>query len=248
VYDLPSCSHVTSFGSVVAGPGSLHVDYPEAICFAPNGNLLVAEYINQRVQEITLSGEHVRFIGSDYCDQLTGLDANSEIIVVTQSQRYDQQIAVFAFDDGQLLCSFGTNAEGPAHVGACYAVALSPGGSHIVVAESEGHRLSVFTWTGVLVRRLGGEAGTIGIPSKLRWPHDVLWPRDDVILAVFSHGCTVAEFCPDDGRLLTQFGRFGLDAHDFREPIAMAVGGVTLNRGTLFVLEANVSKVHVMAM
>lgn len=35
------------------------------LCFAPNGNILVCEDINQRVQEVTISGVHVRFIGAD---------------------------------------------------------------------------------------------------------------------------------------------------------------------------------------
>lgn len=241
VYDLPTCLLTASFGRIVPKAEGLHVDYPEAICFAPNGNLLIAEFINQRVQEVSLAGQHIRFIGSEYCDQLSGIDANDEVVVVTQCHRVDSQLAVFAFEDGALLRAFGVKGTDASELGACHAVALSPDGRHIVVAESDQHRMSVFTIAGEFVRRLG-ESPAVGLNSRLRWPHSVLWPRGDVILAVFSRGCTIAEYSAEDGKLVKQFGKFGMGEREFREPLALAIGAGS----SLFVLEANVLKVHVM--
>ena len=49
-----------TFGTAGNGPGQF--EFPTQLCAHPNGNLLVLEEGNGRVQEVTWTGKHVRFI------------------------------------------------------------------------------------------------------------------------------------------------------------------------------------------
>lgn len=86
VYSTADGSVVTEFG----GRGSAHgqFNYPEKMCITPRNTLLVAEFDNNRVQEVTLAGEHIRFIGEGMyphdVGSLAGIARNDEYIVVTQ--------------------------------------------------------------------------------------------------------------------------------------------------------------------
>lgn len=61
VYGLPAGAEVRTFGCKGSGRGQFHC--PRRICASPDGTLLVAEDENRRIQEITVEGEHRRFIG-----------------------------------------------------------------------------------------------------------------------------------------------------------------------------------------
>jgi len=53
-------SHVRSLGGRGTGPGEFC--YPLGLCMTPHNTVLVAEYSNTRIQEVTLEGAHVKFI------------------------------------------------------------------------------------------------------------------------------------------------------------------------------------------
>ena len=59
VFDLDGV-RLHTFGKDGTGPGEFW--FPATLCAHPNGNLLVREFGNERVQEVTWTGEHVRFI------------------------------------------------------------------------------------------------------------------------------------------------------------------------------------------
>ncbi len=61
VYSLPGGELVRAFGGRGIGPLQFHFVF--RLCFAPNGNILVVDYDNRRLQEVTLEGIFVRFIG-----------------------------------------------------------------------------------------------------------------------------------------------------------------------------------------
>ena len=66
MYSLPGGEHIRTFGSEGAGEGQFKS--PAKLCFSAAGNILVAERDNKRVQEVTLTGDHVRFIGFGVID------------------------------------------------------------------------------------------------------------------------------------------------------------------------------------
>lgn len=66
--------------------GDRQFDSPMQICFNNDGNLLVAEYYAKRIVEVTMTGCHVRFIGTAVleCGPVTVV-ANAEVIVASDA-------------------------------------------------------------------------------------------------------------------------------------------------------------------
>ncbi len=60
VYSLPEGELVRSFGAEGIGP--LKFGCLSRLCFAPNGNILVAECRNRQLQEVTPEGVFVRLM------------------------------------------------------------------------------------------------------------------------------------------------------------------------------------------
>ena len=159
VYSLPGGEHVCAFGKY--GPGRGRFKGPRDVCFSIAGNILVAEQVNQRVQEVTLTGNHVRFIGVGVIgDEIRGLDANAELIVVCKYGGITgNRIMMFDAVTGAFVRAF---SECGAAVGQVMmystAVRFTPDSRHIIVAECSGcatARLSVFTLAGEFVRCVG---------------------------------------------------------------------------------------------
>ncbi len=61
MHELPSGAVVLTFGS--SGSEPLQFNSMLRVCFAVNGNLIVTDYGNKRLQEVTLEGGFVRCIG-----------------------------------------------------------------------------------------------------------------------------------------------------------------------------------------
>jgi len=60
VYRTEDGSYVRSFGDRGTGPGEF--SYPYSVCMTARDTVLVGEYGNNRIQEVTLEGVHVMFI------------------------------------------------------------------------------------------------------------------------------------------------------------------------------------------
>ena len=61
VYSLPGGELVRTFGGL--GDGPLQFMGLRRLCFAPNSNLIAVDFGNRRLQEVTLEGVFVRFVG-----------------------------------------------------------------------------------------------------------------------------------------------------------------------------------------
>lgn len=61
LYSTVDGAQVTSFGEYGNGPGRFN--YPTKLCISPRDTLIGIDSRNDRVQEVTLTGEHIRFIG-----------------------------------------------------------------------------------------------------------------------------------------------------------------------------------------
>ena len=70
-------AHMYTFGNQGCGPGEFH--FPSRLRLHPNGNLLVVEVGNLRVQEVTWAGTHVKFI----CSRTVALEQEFKLIAVS---------------------------------------------------------------------------------------------------------------------------------------------------------------------
>ena len=167
VFALPNGDFVREFGTEGDGPSQF--GDPGKLCFSPlsQDRLLVAEWRNKRVQEVTLTGDHVRFIGVGVIDDgIECIATNCELVVVGKhSNSSNRRVMMFGTVSGDLVRAFGNFGDKPGQLmHNCYGVRIAPGGHRIIVAEWNGSRvtgpnekgrLSVFTITGEFVKCIG---------------------------------------------------------------------------------------------
>ena len=156
LYRLPD----GQFEKFVSLPGSQRVLGPHGMCFTASGTLLVAEATACRVQELTLTGERIRFYGNgDTTHHMRAVDTDGKVVVVSAYDTCNVLGRIFVYDaySGFMICSFDKSAcmrrDGEA---ACLsgAAVLTPDGQHIIVPA--GSYLAKFTTNGVHVRALDG--------------------------------------------------------------------------------------------
>ena len=235
VYSLPGGAHVRTFGRGGAGEGQFN--RPAKLCFSVAGNILVAECDNKRVQEVTLTGDHVRFIGVGVIeDKIWGIAANAELIVVGKYNcTSNNRIMMFDAVTGAFVRAFGDYGDAPGQVMRdCYGIRFTADSRHIVVAESVGSRgrLSVFMLAGAFVRCIG--------EGKLKAALDVEFADNgDFIVCDFRNN-RICVYSADGSTLLRQWEGNGDADGELQDPTALAMCG-----GQLYVLDQNSERVQV---
>ena len=223
VYALPEGKLVKAFGS--RGTGKAQFDAPAKLCFSSSGNILVAEYANKRVQEVTLSGDHVRFIGVGVIDSgVWGITANAELIVVG---KYDgtspNRIVMLDAVTGAFVRAFGDCGNAPGQVMKyCWGIRFTADSKSVVIAAGNGSkgRLSVFTVMGEFVRCVGD--------GVLKSAADVHVAAVGEYLVCDSSGERICVYPADGSTVLRTFGEFGYPDGKFRSPTALAMCGSQL--------------------
>ena len=163
VYSLPGGEHIRTFGST--GAGQAQFSLPARMCFTATGSLLVAENRNHRIQEVTLAGDHVRFIGVGAVDDgmYCAVDTNDELIVTAKSNSTtNDRVLTFDVASGALLRAFGVFGTDPGQLMKfCAGVRFTAGDTHIAVAQrasgSGPGRVGLFTVEGGFVSVIGGK-------------------------------------------------------------------------------------------
>ena len=169
----PPHALLRTIGSCGAGEGQLNG--PCRMCFTPAGNLLVCDYYNNRVQELTLDGEHVRsfVVQNPYslalCDDVLAVGTYSS-----------PHIRLLSYPSGAALREFGPQGAGDGQIGSlATGMRFTRDGRFLVVAECRNQRASrhqgrkpVATWR---PRRLGPAAA----PPKDQYfaLRSLLWTR-----------------------------------------------------------------------
>jgi WD40 repeat protein len=223
LYSLPGGEVLRVFGGKGSRPGQF-CD-PRKLCFTVDCNLLVAEDENKRLQEVTMTGQHVRFVGVDtFVGAVAGVASNSEFIVANQACD-SNRIVVFDFRTGAFVRSFGDRGSDPGQLNGNACLRISPDGSHIIVAEAENNRVSVFTVRGEFVRCWGDS-------STLNNPVDLCFTECGDVAVTNNYGHNVVVFSRDGKRVVTAFGTKGAEAGKFQYPCAL-----TVCCGKLYVLD-----------
>ena len=157
VHTLPDGKHVRTFGRKFFGTNMFrNID---KLCLAPNGNILVAETWNKRVQEVTLKGAHVRNLGVGLIDDAVSAIACSDdtIAVAKGSCMTNYRVFVFSYSTGSLLARFGEYGSEPGNIGFVCGIRFVPDSALLCVVEGAPfgfglNRLSFFTRDGGFVK------------------------------------------------------------------------------------------------
>jgi len=233
VYDTVSGEETATFGGNGAGPGKF--SNPFKLCITPRDSLLVAEHGNQRVQEVTMAGVHIRYIGAGvFGDGVHGIACNGDHIVVTKYGCFTpNRVLVFNYSTGELLRQFVAHGSGDGHIGQLSTgVRFTPDNQHIIVVDMSNRRLSMFTVSGVFVKHIG--VGVLGGG----WC-DVDFTADGRIIVADWGSCRVCIFAAD-GAMTSSWGKQGTSNGKFKNPTALAVSG-----DKLFVLDDFSARVQV---
>lgn len=165
LYSLPDGDCIRTIGGPGDGPGQFYG--PRKLCFGPNGNLLVAENDNRRIQEVTVMGDHVRFVGDGVIQGLTqGVAASASHIACVGIGSNAAKVRVFDFATGDFLHSFGENGSREGQLSSCWGLRFTLDGTHILIADSGNNRLPLFTVSGDFVK-------TVSTCLDNKFPRDV---------------------------------------------------------------------------
>ena len=196
-----------------------------------------------RVQELTLDGAHVRFIGqSVITHSIFGVATNNEFIAVTKhNNQAGDRVMLFDVVSGELVRAFGAFGDAPGQLMQyCYGVRFTDDGDHVVVADSSGFptnkgRLSVFTLHGEFVKCIGEGELTRCTDVEFAGNGDILacdWSKHRVLMFPREGSASIGHI--GDGRSGTN--------GSFVRPSTMALCRTS---GQLYVLDEFSSRVQV---
>ena len=233
VYAVATGAVVRTFGGLGKERGQF--DGPFRLCFAPNGNMLVCDVNNKRVQELTVEGKPLRVSPvKDEYPRTVCTDGN--VIVVGKCTSAGRNaILVFDFTSGVLRHEFGPIGTGVCQIGGeCDGVRIAPDGRHLVVVENTTARASLYTLAGVFKKHYGA-----GILSRSN-AHDVEFLSATEVVICDYEACCVRMFDVATGLLLRTWGSRGVQPGELLNPTALSVRG-----RRLYVMDHNTPRVQV---
>ena len=237
VFSLPAGELLHAFGGLGSEPGQF--SRPSKLCFSAVGTILVADEWASCVQEVTLTGVHVRFIGVDVITgSISGIAANSDLIVGGKCDSTDNgRIMMFSATTGMFVRAFAAYGAEPGQLMKNISgIRFTPDNRCIVVAENQTRygRVSVLTLTGGFVKCVGERI--LGNTCDVE-----LAGNGDIIVSESSPAHRVSVFSADGGSLLRQWGQgFSDEDGKFATPVALAV-----SNHVLYVLDEYIPRVQI---
>ena len=157
VFDLESAQKLSSFGG--RGEGEGEFNFPTALTFDPEGNLLVVDQLNSRMQLMTAEGEFLDQIGSlgvGFGDLVRPKDvAVDEIGLIYLTDGAFNNVQLFD-SDLALLTFVGEGGRQPGQFRIASGVAVR--GDQFVVADQLNRRVQLFRF---LFSKVGEQSGSL---------------------------------------------------------------------------------------
>lgn len=102
----------------------------KGLCFSPcSTNLFIAEYESCRIQQVTITGKHVRFVGVQKPAGYVSVDANTQVIVACTKDAHE--IDVFDYSTGDHVTQI--NFIGPQAISG---IKLTPDGTAVAALDT----------------------------------------------------------------------------------------------------------------
>ena len=207
---------------------------PMRVCFVPtNGNFLVVDTGNNRVQEFTSPGAaHVR---STPVACPRAIACNGIITVIGNSRTGGNLVELYDYTSHTLLKGFGTLGSPLGCIGSrCEALRISPDGLRILAVEAHNRRLSLFDVSHcAFVSTVAAERVVDGIKDA-----DFLGPDGDIVVTELQ-ASRVTVFTRS-GVLARSWGSKGSNDGQLRFPSALAVVGPRI-----YVMDSDYERVQV---
>ena len=210
----PSFERVCVIGREGTGPGELQS--PAQLCFTYDDTILVCDGGNNRVQQLTIAGEHL----SSFDVRLPySIAVHGDMVAVGTR---DCPIEIHSLATGELIRCFELDVEGP---GAMFEFATdiryTLDGVYLLVAVFLRRQLSLFTVEGAFVKR------TQICVSSDACDGVTIGSAGEIIVADSQFG-RISVLSADGDSLIKTWGSQGSAAGQFQSPTSLAVSGSNL--------------------
>ena len=223
----PSDKKLRSFGTCGSGPGQLR--NPRGVAVDCEGNILVADNFNNRIQKFTEEGQFIVAVVSNHGKSPTDIAfnyCNNKVYVV---YRNSNQIQILN-SDLTLSSTFGKSGNGKGQLDGPWGIACDSTGN-VYVTELHNRRIQVFTVEGKFIRMFGRH-GHI--------PFYVAVDSRGMVYASEHKSHFVSAFTTE-GQYAMSFGKRGVAPGAFEAPYGLAVD----NNGVVYVCNSGNSRVQV---
>jgi DNA-binding beta-propeller fold protein YncE len=208
---------------------------PCGVVVNKQGNILVAEYGNNRIQEFDRRGNFVRIWWvSQGLQRLCCMALDNQGNVVA-SDTENHRIQVFD-GEGNILRMWGTYGSGQAQFKNPWGVAVDREGN-IVVADYGNNRIQVFDEKGNFLRMWGSQ-GTG--QAQFKEPACVVVDREGSVI-IADYGNSRIQVFNRGGTFLRMWGREGAGKAQFKQPWGLAVDG----KGNILVADSDNHRIQV---
>lgn len=227
-----------SFG--VAGSGCGEFSNPSGLAIDAEGNILVADQWNNRVQKFTSSGHYLASSCLADAANVQGLKSPSGIAVnsinkkIYVTDHLNCRVVVLNFD--LTYCSsFGKKGSGKGQFLNPWDVACTQDGTgRLCVTDCLNNRVQVFTSEGDFVKKFGKKGQGRG---DLDNPAGVCVDKENYVYITELGTHRVSVFTLE-GQLVTVFGKEGDDIGDFNNPQRLTVDSC----GVLYICDSGNDK------
>jgi tripartite motif-containing protein 2/3/tripartite motif-containing protein 71 len=226
----PSLDIDERFGS--GGKENGQFNHPCGIAVDDDGNILVADQKNGRIQKFNSRGEYITKVNGNHNTHSLelgqpvgiGIHPHTKMIYVTDIKYHRVQILD---PDLNYSSSFGSKGEGNGLFDQPKDVAFDSAGN-VYVADNENHRIQVFSKTGQYLRKFGGNGNHKG--DLLYYPSSISIDSEDVVYVTELYNYRVSMFTLQ-GDFLHSFGSKGKGKGEFSDPRGIKVD----KNGTIYV-------------
>ncbi|XP_023021969.2 tripartite motif containing 71 protein wech [Leptinotarsa decemlineata] len=216
---------------------------PWGVCCDRDGNIVVADRSNNRIQVFDPRGSFkfsfgIAGTGPGEFNRPAGITINPEGHIVV-ADKDNHRIQVFK-PDGSFLLTFGNNGIGNGEFNYPWDVACNAIG-HIIVSDTRNHRIQLFSSNGTFLGKFGYEGFGHHMSQQFDSPRGVCFsPNGDILVTDFNNH-RVAVIDPN----LTQatfFGREGSGDNEFRRP----QGIICDDEGTIIIADSKNHRIKVL--
>ena len=204
---------------------------PHAVALDPQGNMYVADTLNNRLQKLSPAGDSVAQWGTT--GQKAGdfrsprgltIDASGQVLVADTLNHRIQRLSA----EGQPLAHWGEQGAKPGQFRSPSGVAVDSKGS-IYVADTGNHRIQKFSTDGELLAMWGSNGDG---PGEFRAPVGITLDDAGWVYITDSGNHRVQKLTPN-GEPSGQWGEEGAEPGQFRNP-----SGIALDRhGSIYVAD-----------
>ena len=210
---------ILSFGTTGSKNGEFQ--HPQGVAVDGEGNILVVDGFNHRVQKFTASGEFLAAMSSEdsssfrlnFPHDITFNTFNNKIYLVSK----DSSVHVLNSDLTH-SSTFGKQGNGKGEFNSPFGIACDISGN-VYVVDTNNHRIQVFTADGEFLRMFGDRGVGKG---ELNLPMGIAIDTNGTVYITEGDNHRVSVFTTD-GQFKTSFGVKGRSSGEFLQPRGIAV-------------------------